>query len=311
MESPKRTLAVWNDAEATFDIVEPPVPTPRHRTRYPGRNRVMGRDTALELRARQLFEADTRKHKCMSPYIVAGLGLASPSLALKRWWDGDSNAPVPVEIASRCRKCAACLAHRRRLWATRARDELRAASRSWFATLTVRPEIRFMAALEAATRAEAAGHGDWRRISAETKFEYLVQVLGEEVTRYWKRLRKSAGVPLRYLLVAEAHKDGFPHFHMLIHEEALPTTKRALESAWRYGFSQFRLVDGNDPRSAWYVSKYLAKDARTRVRASRRYGRPDSMVRTLTERLLGATRELAEAGNGSLSEERAPGEKGD
>lgn len=126
-------------------------------------------------------------------------------------------------------------------------------------------------------------------MEASDQFRYLVGVLGEEVTRFIKRVRKQSGVPLRYLLVSEKHEDGFPHFHMLIHEQAAPVTKRLLEENWRYGFSQFRLVNGNGAKAAWYVSKYLAKDAQTRIRASSRYGSPQ-LVRARTEQLEAVTR---------------------
>src|SRR3546814_2282418 len=49
------------------------------------------------------------------------------------------------------------------------------------------------------------------------------------------------GVPLRYLLVVEPHDDGFPHFHILMHEQDSPVRKALLEEQWRSGFSHWRL----------------------------------------------------------------------
>src|SRR5205814_1472707 len=76
----------------------------------------------------------------------------------------------------------------------------------------------------------------------------------------------------RYLLIAEAHKSGVPHFHMLLHEPDVANTVRhaTLRDQWRYGFTNFKLV--SDPRAAGYIAKYLAKDALARVRASKDYG---------------------------------------
>lgn len=82
-------------------------------------------------------------------------------------------------------------------------------------------------------------------------------------------MRKKA--PFRFLAVFERHKDGFPHLHLLIHEQGQPLTKSAIQAEWRLGFSQCKLVD-QGPKAAFYVAKYLGKDAATRIRASVRYG---------------------------------------
>src|SRR3546814_836309 len=97
------------------------------------------------------------------------------------------------------------------------------------------------------------------------------------------------GVPLRYLLVVEPHDDGFPHFHILMHEQDSPVRKALLEEQWRSGFSHWRLVKNEDPRSVYYACKYLTKSHQTRVRASRRYGQAHLVSRT-TERMERVTR---------------------
>lgn len=263
----------------------------RKQRKYPGRNRVMARQDAADLAMRQFLKGDgdtlSDRYECTDPYVIHAIGLPSAHNAVPRYFEGKSNSKVPVSFDSRCRKCEACLAHRRRLWTARASDELKAAHRTWFATLTIRPEERFRASMHAAALAGSAGHGTWASMSAENQFRYLVKHLNMEIDRFLKRVRKN-GAPFRYLLVSEAHKDGFPHFHLLIHEAALPLTKRLLENNWRLGFSQFRLVDSGNTRSAFYVCKYLAKSALTRVRASKRYGR-DQLVIAGTE----AVKELA------------------
>lgn len=244
-------------------------------SKYPGRQIVTDPSTINDIVydnwVREQNDTKARPFQCERPYVQAAIGLPDAVGAMSRYWKGENAGKVFTEVTSRCRQCDACLAHRRRLWSARASDELKAAHRTWFATLTISPENRFMATLQASASAESAGHGQWRAMDASNQFRYLVKHINQDIDRYFKRVRKHGS--LRYLLVSEAHKDGFPHFHALIHEAGLPLTKRLLESNWRLGFSQFRLVNSADPRSAFYVCKYLSKDARTRVRASRQYGR--------------------------------------
>lgn len=97
-------------------------------------------------------------------------------------------------------------------------------------------------------------------------------MISREFTLFFKRLRKVTGAKIRYLLVAEQHKDGWPHYHALLHEKGVAVTKRQLEHEWRLGFTQFKLVPLDDPHVAGYVTKYIAKQALARIRASLRYG---------------------------------------
>lgn len=211
---------------------------------------------------------------CTSPVELAAIGLPSQ-------FEG-GNA-LPFTLTARCRKCEACLAHRRRLWTARAVDEIEAARRTWFGTLTVSPEQRFALTMRAEKARLRAGRETVSSLTAPEQFELLSSELGSEVTKWLKRVRDVAPGPLRYLLVMEAHKDGFPHAHILVHEVGEPIAKRMLQAKWRFGFSHFKLV-GDDPGAATYVCKYLAKDALARVRASQHYGRA-AKVRALTERL--------------------------
>lgn len=204
---------------------------------------------------------------------------------------GQAPAVRPQKVASallavRCRKCDACLKKRSHQWAARARVEILASQRNWFGTLTVDPDRRFLLAEAARKRIRSRLSED----SSAQLYGELVRLLNREATLMLKRLRTGTGAKLRYLLVWEAHKDGFPHAHVLVHEIAGTVTKRALEKEWRFGFSHWRLVDSQGANAAFYVAKYLAKDARARVRASFRYGRdPEGR---LTERLLAVTREV-------------------
>lgn len=159
-----------------------------------------------------------------------------------------------IDIETPCRKCAVCLENRRKLWQRRATLEIMNANRTWLGTLTINPHNRFIFSLRAKSRDYHASYGE----------------ISKEITKYFKRLRK-AGYQFRYVLVAEAHKDGYPHIHVLIHEGSSPIPKRVLKEQWPYGFTDFRLTE-RSKAAARYVSKYLSKDARTRIRASQAYG---------------------------------------
>ena len=171
----------------------------------------------------------------------------------------------------RCRKCPPCLGRRRNLWAYRAQEEIQAAPRTWMATFTWSPMQHFIMRARASARL-AAGGVDIELIPAPEQFAELTREYGAELTKYFKRLRKNTGAKLRYILVAERHKSGYPHYHALIHEDQTSTPLRhaVLSAGWKLGFTRFTLVQ--EAKSAWYVAKYLAKSAETRVRASFGYG---------------------------------------
>lgn len=208
------------------------------------------------------------------------------------WWVGPDRrinaAPgklLLVDLWVPCRKCKQCLLSRAREWTRRAIVETTRRERTWFGTLTMDPHWHSLAAMRV-----RAKHSDWSKLKAETQFRHLVGEVGRELTLYLKRVRKRSGAPLRYLLVAEKHSQqlaGLPHFHLLIHEmdADTPVRKEVLKSEWKLGFSRWKLAD---PNTARYVCKYLAKEAATRVRASKDYGRGDdrSVVDLLRGRAL-------------------------
>lgn len=158
-------------------------------------------------------------------------------------------------------------------------NETRLSERTWFGTLTLRPD-RQMYALDMA-RLECARQGvDYDGLGDDERFRLRHKFISEELTRWLKRVRKnSEGAPIRFCLVAEAHKSGAPHYHVLIHESdpARPVRKAVLQSAWTWGYTLFKLLV--DERAALYVTKYLSKDARARVRASIGYGSGRSETR--------------------------------
>lgn len=184
---------------------------------------------------------------------------------------------------ARCRRCQPCLYHRRRLWTARAMAECAVAPRTWFGTLTFRPEERISILYRAQLRYERSALESWSKLGESEQHASLVREASPRVTRWLKRVRKESRASFRYLLVSEAHKDGMPHFHLLLHEKDTSVTKRCLDGNWRDGFSQFRLVDVGSPLGARYVCKYLSKSALTRVRASQRYGQASALAGRVTE----------------------------
>ena len=175
-----------------------------------------------------------------------------------------------LEMWVACRACARCLRRRRRMWTMRAAAEVSQAQRTWFVTLTIRPGQLFLC--EAIASKRDAGYASRTRDEQEqARFAVIVQ----EIQRFLKRIRKNSKAKLRYVLVQELHKNGNPHYHMLIHEVEGTLTKAVIQAAWGWGFSQVKLTD---PGTAIYVCKYLSKGQGARVRASLGYGaRRDSV----------------------------------
>lgn len=173
--------------------------------------------------------------------------------------------PLWIDIEAGCRKCPACLRKRGIYWRERAKVEINCAARTWFGTLTFSPQERWLMECRTMRDLSACSEGD--------RFALLHRANGPLLTNYVKRLRKAAGRGLRILCVAEAHKDGVPHYHLFVHEQhgAASITHRELTEQWPHGFSKWKLVADGD-RAASYVAKYLFKSALARVRASARYG---------------------------------------
>lgn len=189
-------------------------------------------------------------------------------------WGVTVEVPMWVDMEVKCRKCANCLRARAREWAMRAQSETSQAQRTWFGTLTLRPEEHHRAENLARKRISVRAGLDYDLFSQEEQFRERVNQITPEVTLWLKRIRKNSGAKLRYILVAEAHKTGLPHLHILVHEvaEGGAVKHKELTSQWKLGFSKFNLV-AEDKRPAWYVCKYLSKSAMARVRASVRYGK--------------------------------------
>lgn len=189
---------------------------------------------------------------------------------------GQSFPATWIDIEVRCRRCENCLRLRQRHWSARVRNELAMhdiiGARTWFGTLTLRPEEHYRA-LVTARLAHSAGGIDLDRTSEEEIFAARHRVISRWLTLYLKRVRKQAAQPFRYILICEKHKSGLPHYHILVHEDGLLRNipKRILQEQWIHGFSRWKLVE--DMRQGTYLTKYLSKSAEARVRASKDYGK--------------------------------------
>jgi len=185
---------------------------------------------------------------------------------------GKQVSPLEITLHTKCRKCDWCWLQRRRAWTRRAANEQRGAFRTWFVTLTARPEARLVWHYKAAAALAKRGV-DFEGEPANSKFAALCKYgAGPALTRWIKRIRKNSGAPMRYFLVGEMHKDGEPHFHVLIHEQSLeqPIRKAVIKTAWWCGYS--KVVLAHNTRAAVYCAKYLTKEMPVRIRASLHYG---------------------------------------
>lgn len=176
-----------------------------------------------------------------------------------------------VRLWCPCRQCPPCLRYRGAQWRERATVEIIRSTRTWFATFTMSPEEHFLAWLRIQQRLRQENGGCAPPLDVREEFNERCADMGKLLTNYFKRLRKTSASPIRYLLVAERHKSGYPHFHALIHEIGPPVTYRALAGEWPHGFTHFKLVEDR-ALAARYVAKYISKSVLARVRASLRYG---------------------------------------
>lgn len=184
-----------------------------------------------------------RTYRCTSPHVV-------------HWAAAASNLRV------RCRRCEGCLNVRETHWVLAAAREQVRAKKTWFITLTFRPADRLKVFSDA-----SALHQISPRLSQSQR---LCRAAGVAVTLWLKRVRR-AGFGLRYMVVPEPHRDGFPHFHALVFDtKGRADLREALESAWEWGFT--KCVAVKDARALRYVCKYLAKERFGRVRASKQFG---------------------------------------
>nr|QXN72828.1 MAG: replication initiator protein [Microvirus sp.] len=234
----------------------------------------LDRATALGIRALRAGATQDKLHKlawdvsgdCTEPLIreVTGSsdledfgGAVGPGLGRSLF----------IDLKVRCRGCERCRHARRAMWFHRALAETMSAKRSWFGTLTLRPEEQYR------FKCLALGRNPCLEELDERQQLTLINVgIYREIQKYLKRLRKDSGAKFRYLLVCEAHKSGLPHYHILLHEVTdTPVTKRTLDQQWKLGYTKWRLVE-EQVKAAGYVCKYLFKSDTPRPYASLHYG---------------------------------------
>lgn len=145
---------------------------------------------------------------------------------------------------------------------SRAAHEQTFAKKTWFITLTYKPALRSAIMRQAS-------------LNDRKKPEHaLVDASAGYVTKYFKRLRK-AGFVFRYLCIPELHRDGFPHWHGLIHDQRGDLLWKDLSRFWcSNGFSVFEIV--KDANAIRYVTKYVSKTMQGRIRASKGYGETEA-----------------------------------
>jgi len=203
---------------------------------------------------------------------------------------------MTVVMRVKCRRCGWCRKTRAADWAVKALEEYVVAPRTWMGHLTLAPDQHArMHALAIMGRNVTGKDGVVRNVvppmtdfgaqPPEVQFSQLVRIIGHDLTLFIKRVRKNAHAPFRYLLGAEQHKSGLPHFHMLVHEvnADAPIRKNVLKEAWPLGFTKFSLVDS--PGGAVYVCKYMAKESLSRMRASFQYGQKPYSQQYIAESL--------------------------
>lgn len=193
---------------------------------------------------------------CEAPVTVELVGRPTNEYGRYVEISAGTKATLFLDILSRCRRCPPCLRARKRLWTSRASAEITSAARTWFGTLTFKPseQVKILAKARLSV-------SSFETLSSLEQFRCMAKASGASLTRYLKRLRKVSRAPLRYLAVAERHKSGNVHWHLLVHETdaALPVRNAQLQGQWSYhGFSRWKLVDDASDRAALYVCKYLA-----------------------------------------------------
>jgi len=174
------------------------------------------------------------------------------------------------------------------MWATRAETEIKAAFRTWFGTLTLRPAAQCTMLSRAITHAG----DDFDNLSDRERFIAVCRQIGPELAKYLKSIRRGELPPhevaaylrengrdwdawetkFRFMCVFENHNSGLPHMHMLLHEQNSDARvrHRLLCAHWLWGFTNWRLV--KDMSEASYLPQYLNKSPAARVRASCEYG---------------------------------------
>lgn len=192
--------------------------------------------------------------------------------------------PISIIGKGRCRKCENCLKARSIMWKLRAIEEYKRWPVTAFGTITMSLDHHYLIDSEI-MRGHADATGHYKRhpqrleeLSSDELFSWRVRIFGEELQRYFKRLRKNLSLEkgsMRYLLVAEAHNSartnnelrGRPHFHLLLHE-----TKPQVLFRGNPVHAQWSSEEGTDwikrkyqSGGRWFEGTFLKDDAPVRT----------------------------------------------
>lgn len=223
---------------------------------------------------------------CEAAVVVDQMGYGHMRLQADGQYAWESKRTLSMKV--RCRKCEGCRKERRMMWTARAAREWRQSTRTWFVTLTLRPEDHYK--LQTQVRVDVAAEGgNIDAMEPRDRLERFLVAYRHRMDLFLMRLRTGlrqqgwSQLRFRYLWVPEPHKSGAIHFHMLLHEvsDEMPIRKERIEAAWPHGFIKAKLVKSEE--AARYVTKYLGKHHfEGRIRASTRYGKiegdPEEML---------------------------------
>lgn len=194
-----------------------------------------------------------------------------------------TNGQRRMILHARCRQCSKCLYLRSHQWSLRILSEVRDAPRTWFTTFTLTSREQWRIRTLAYQRLRSRGWTD-NDVDVKTEWIEVCRQFGKLLTDFFKRVRKNTGRTFRYVLVSERHKSGDPHFHALIHDVSGKLTYRELTGEWPYGFMHCKLVEDTPERVPYYVTKYVAKYALSRIRCSLRYGSRALRIASVADR---------------------------
>lgn len=212
------------------------------------------------------------------------------------YYNGKLNMlPRWVTLVVRCRKCVQCRLTRSWVWSDRAALEAAKGGRVWWCTFTLKPELQYIAELQAIEQAKNEGDEFWR-LDARKQFALRTKYCRIHLSKMFWRMRKGLRTgyfnknivdiggkaqaeiipPLnfRYMVVAEPHQSGNPHFHALIYEQG-PTQ---IKSNWlnHYasitGHSSFELAR-SPVKCSRYITGYLSKSPISIISASLGFGK--------------------------------------
>lgn len=238
---------------------------------------------------------------CAKPIAISRSARSDTTLVSGVYIAG-SGDPGPLEMVDfvRCRSCERCEAYKMRKWWSRMMREADGClaiespskrggrpvrNRIRLLTLTVRPSDRLLFTQRAFAKSEEKGEV-WASLTRQEQYLRVEQEFAPSLEKFLQKLSRTVHRScrmFRYVLVPEAHADGFPHWHLLLYElrtGVAQITNAAVEKSWPHGFVYSETVKDRDTGqktavtglfAVRYVAKYIGK-AGGRVRPSQNFG---------------------------------------